>query len=244
MTKLILVFLNCILATNMAVANCAINNNMLGAIYEVTTIHKNNNTTSTQHITLWRNGQQVAHEYAGTHMTKLWERMSNKRLRMVNYFDTPQRGIEYQPDEIKISHSENDWLLKRQLITNDLIHSMQHVATTKDGCDDLAGYIFEKKNVKINLQWLIKHELVKQYTEESDASIVAWKLKEVSYDPENVKNVFITRSKYLTTDYTDIGDNESDHFLLKMINLGFITHTSARLYDTQENSLNATSHKH
>lgn len=243
MIRSTLIFLCLILITSNSLANCAINNDILGAVYKVTTIHKNNNSESAQHISLWRNGKQVALEYPDAHMTELWEQMSNKKLRMVNYFDTQQRGIEYQPDEIKISHTENDWLLKRQLITNDLIHSMQQVKTIKDDCDDLASYTLDQKEIKINLQWLIKHELVKKYQEESKNTIVVWKLEQVIYDPEKVKNVFLTRSKYQTTDYTDVGDNESDPFLLKMINLGFIAHTSSGFYDAQGNPLEA-SHKH
>jgi len=243
MIRSILIFLSLIVITNNSFATCAVNADVFGAVYKVTTIHKDNNTESAQHITLWRNGRKVAHEYPDAQMTEVWEQMVNKKLRMVNYFDTQQRGIEYTPDEIKISHNENDWLLKRQLITNDLMHSMQHITTVKDDCDDLAKYVLEKKDVKIVLQWLVKRELVKQYKEESENSTVTWKLERLITDPAKVESVFIARSKYQTTDYADVGDNESDPFLLKMINLGFIAHGSSGFYDAKGNAL-GDSHQH
>lgn len=238
-----LAFIGLIFTANISFASCMVSNDNLGAVYKVTTTHSINNTESVRHLVLWRSGRQVAHEYLDTHMTEVWERMSNQRLRMTNYFDDEKRGIEYQPDEIRISHNENDWLLKKQLITNDLIQSMQLVATAKKGCDSLVHYVLKTDEVKIELHWLVKQELAKQYKEESGNIIVTWQLEKVIDDPEEVKNTFLTRSDYQTTDYTDIGDNESDPFLLKMINLGFIAHTASGVYDAQGNSLEL-SHQH
>ncbi len=47
------------------------------------------------------------------------------------------------------------------------------------------------------------------------------------------------------TDCADIGDNESDPFLLKMINQVDIEHGSAGFYDSKRMSLDAShSHQH
>ena len=42
-------------------------------------------------------------------------------------------------------------------------------------------------------------------------------------------------NSYGTTDYTNIGDNESDPFLISMINLGFIEDHAHGFYDSKGN---------
>lgn len=242
MIRLIFVLFSLTAVANTAVAKCTVNNDVLGAAYKITTSHLSSGVDSVRHLVLWRNGKQVAHEYKGSLMTEVWEKMTNKRLRMVNYFDKHRRGIEYQPEEIKIAHSENDWLLKRQLVTPDLMNSMKLVKTTDDTCEKIESYELKSDKLNIAMEWLSKQELAKRYEETSADKKVTWTLEKVTNNPDDVNKVFLTRSTYQMTDYTDIGDNESDPFLLKMINLGFIAHGASGFYDQDGHAIEGGHH--
>lgn len=69
------------------------------------------------------------------------------------------------------------------------------------------------------------------YTYVEDQVRFIWRRTEVVTDPEAVMTAFEDRSRYASTDYADIGDNESDPFLLRMVNLGFVEHGGSGFYD-------------
>ena len=50
------------------------------------------------------------------------------------------------------------------------------------------------------------------------------------HNQQKVQVEFAKWDNYQTTDYADIGDNESDPFLAKMINLGFVEHGASGFY--------------
>ena len=54
---------------------------------------------------------------------------------------------------------------------------------------------------------------------------------------------FALWQQYELTDYADIGDNESDPFLAKMINLGFIQDTHPGFYNSQGQAIGGR-HQH
>jgi hypothetical protein len=79
-------------------------------------------------------------------------------------------------------------------------------------------------------------------TESADKA-VNWQLAEVTYDNKMIQQQLDTFSAYQSTDFADIGDNESDPFFRKMINLGFIEHSASGFYDSEGNSL-SSAHQH
>jgi len=239
MIRIKLVFLSFIFLSNNSFANCAINTDVLGAQYKITSSLPEKQTASVRHMALWRNSNQVAHQYSDTHITEVWEKMSNGKLRMVRNFDEHQRGIEYEPGEIKTSHNKSDWETKSQLISNGLIGTMQLISSTGNGCEKLEKYTLNKDGIEIRLQWLANKKLIKTYTVKSASAKVKWELQNIHSETSQVKKIFATRSNYYTTDYTDVGDNESDPFLMKMINLGFVAHGASGMYDQHGNALDS-----
>ncbi len=74
-------------------------------------------------------------------------------------------------------------------------------------------------------------------------TLTVWRRLEIVSDPATVQAAFDRRASYLSTDYADIGDNESDPFLLRMINLGFIEHGGSGFYDADGHDMGAA-HAH
>ena len=238
-SKFIITFL--ILFSNIVMADC--NEDVIGAKYKILS-SKKSNSDQIRYMTLWRNGNQVAHEYMDTHVTEIWERTKNGQLRLVRHFDKDKRGIEYEPYEIKIQHSEKDWQLKKQLITQSFIKSIKLQSTRNEGCKTLQSHAKgNSNNGKIKLEWLPQQKLINKLSTQSKKEHVTWQLVSVIKDSNKVKQLFRSRSDYLMTDYADIGDNESDPFLIKMINLGFVAHGSSGMYDQHGNELEG-GHRH
>ena len=225
-------------------ANCA-SQDTLGAKYLITSTHIDTKQSTNQHMLLWRNGNQVAHEYPQTHMTELWEQSSHGMLRLVRNFDAYQRAIEYQPGEINNGKGIKDWGLKYQLISEELKNKMQRHAVTGEGCDKVEKYSLDSKGSRIELEWLPNQQLIKNMKVFKKDVTLQWNLENIVKDVARVKQFFLTRNQYQTTDYIDIGDNESDPFLSKMIHLGFTKHGSSLVYETEGRSLSSHSqHMH
>ena len=227
--------------SQVAIADCS--DNVLGASYKITTSDISGKHKKVSHLTLWRNGEQVAHEYKETAVTEVWERLNNGQLRLVRDFDRFKQGIEYEPNEIKIKHNNNNWHLKKQLISQSFIDNMTLLSTTGNDCTTQKKYVKKTSKYKINLQWLVNQKLIYKLTIESAKEKVSWELLTVENNANKVKNLFKRHSDYKTTDYADIGDNESDPFLMKMINIGFVSHSSSGMYNQNGKAIDAE-HKH
>lgn len=227
-----------------ATAACDQHGDLIGARYLVTKTQDGAAPAVTRELVLWRNQRQVAHENTRSGITELWEQTSNGQLRMVRYFDKHRRGIEYQPYEIRHASNNGDWQIKAQLISEAQLKSLQRIATQGGGCDKRENYASAKGDAtQISLQWLPHRRLVQHYRETGPESTVTLQLLETITDEKRIKRAFADRETYQNVDYADIGDNESDPFLAKMINLGFIEHGAAGFYDTQGHTLNGH-HRH
>jgi hypothetical protein len=191
--------------------------------------HKGRNSS----LSLWRNKQQVVISNPALNITELWEQTANQRVRLTRYFDEHQRGIEYQPDEI----GKRDWSQTRQLISDDVFKTMTLQGTTGKSCDRYQTYTQKKDDSTIVLEWLPTQQLIKKLTIKTPKRNVSFQLTNLVDDKAAIEEKFHTLSDLQTTDYTDIGDNESDPFLSKMINLGFVEHGASGFYDSEGHAM-------
>lgn len=241
MIKILLVSL--VIASSAVYADdCKTGKAIMGAQYRVTTVDTTDKQASVTRLSLWRNHNQVAHEYPDAQITESWERVSNGTLKLSRYFDAYQRGIEYQPYDINNGKGETDWRQKFQLISDDLKDKMQLRSSTGKGCEKTEEYTLKLDARQLWLEWLPEQQLVKSYREETPHKTTTWKLDTIITDAEQIRRVFAERNDYQTTDYADIGDNESDPFLLKMINLGFVKHGSSGFYDADGHAMEGNHH--
>lgn len=213
--------------------------NELVARYQVT--FRNSDGKNVKQVHLWRGQNQVAIHYPESHVTELWEYSKNQRLHLVRYFEEYKRGIEYQANEIGGRH---DWSEKFQLISDAMIKGMQLDKVTGKSCKVLERYSLNEDGKKSKLKWLARQRLVKYYKEKTNSGTTIWELISVNHDKNKVKEKFSTLNDYQSTDYADIGDNESDPFLLNMINLGFVEHGATGFYDAEGNKMDSHRHHH
>ncbi len=191
-------------------------------------------------IEVIRNQQQVAYRNPGLQVTDLWEQTPRQRLHLVRYFDAWERGIEYQPDEIEGSH---DWSAKYFLVSEQQRQSMHSNNASDNSCTEAQTLVKRSEDGNLTLRWSQQYQLPESISLENDAEKTEWKLLKVEADPAAVANSFRQLGQYQTTDYTDIGDSESDPFLRRMINLGFVEHGDHGVYDADGHELGGA-HNH
>lgn len=192
---------------------------------------------------LWRRGEEVAHEYANKQVTEIWNRLVNGAIRPVRYFDEHQRGIEYQPGEVSTSGEGRDWPTKYQLIPDTFFSQLTLEKTEGEGCNQEKHFELVNAQGQLKLVWLPEMRLVKYYEEKTGLRTIEWVLESVTA-ADDVDKAFEARASYQTTDYADIGDNESDPFLRKMINLGFVSHGASGFYNSDGQQLQGHQHPH
>jgi len=231
--KLLLLPLFLFSSVSAVASECLQNVNELGAKYLVSesVLISQKTKKNHRHFNLWRKNTEVAHEHLDSNITEIWNLVSDGRVKPVRYFDEDKRGIEYQPDEVNNGKGDRNWNGKYQLFTDRYIASMKKESVNGQGCDKQEVYTSMKNDVSIRLVWLPAVKLPKFFEEKSSDKILRWELQELVKDAPQVNQAFASRQNYLTTDYADIGDNESDPFLIKMINLGFVSHGASGFYD-------------
>ncbi len=229
---------------NAAQADC-IAPQPLGAQYTVISTRAADTASKSHEMTLWRQEKSVAHEYPQSEITELWERTSHDKLRLVRNYNHYKHGIEYQPGEINDGKGAGDWSLKYQLVSTQLKNKMTLVETRGHGCNITEHYTLKSDKSQIDLHWLPLQQLLKYMQVSKAGGTLVWKLGKTISNANRVSRVFTDLYSYRTTDYTDIGDNESDPFLMKMINLGFIQHGASGFYNEKGESLDGRhGHKH
>jgi len=183
-------------------------------------------------LSLWRNGDQLVYERKNEQISDLWQRLSNGHVRPIRYFDAYQRGIEYQSGELK--GQEPEWQQKYALFSAAQIAAMDETGREGEGCELAVNYRQSKNGKQYSLVWLPAYQLPKSWvvTDQKDGTVLTkWQLGEVSMDRAKLTARFSAWDNYQTTDYADVGDNESDPFLAKMINQGFIKHGASGFYN-------------
>ncbi|HEA16732.1 hypothetical protein LCGC14_2391690 [marine sediment metagenome] len=213
-------------------AQCALDNQYVQANYQVSKQAVANTLAQTEQFTLWRTPHQVAEQ--GRELVEMWQQLSNQQIRPIRYFQTQQRGIEYQPTEVQV---QQDWSTKYQLVSDDFIAKMTLKSEQGEGCEQLQNYQLVQGDTKIELAWLVNKKLVSSMRISKPQLTQTLTLATVRFDKAAVLQQFARWDSYQTTDYADIGDNEGDPFLAKMINLGFIEHGASGFYDASGKAL-------
>jgi hypothetical protein len=232
-------------AVSHAISNCELDRNSLAAHYDVSILDTSTGKSRHKQLSLLRDGNnRVLHVYPDNAISELWEHTVQDTLRVVHYFDEDARAIEYDPSEIQARDKQAGWSVKYQLFSSDLIDRMQLASSSGTGCDSVQHYSMQKDGSQMTLDWMPQLRLAKRFVDRTGNKEVRWQLQGIDYDKAATQAAFERREAYFATDYTDIGDNESDPFLVKMINQGFVSHGASGFYNTQGEQLHSASDGH
>jgi len=160
-------------------------------------------------------------------------------VELTRYFDDYQQGIEYQASEIQ---GNTSWQQISDIITPKFIEKMTLENSRDNACQKEQHYVLNTDKQSISLIWLPAIKLVKKLIISSKTTEYSWQLQQLDSSVEKVKLPFKKWQQYKTTDYADVGDNEDDPFLAKMINLGFIEHAASGFYQADGQAIAAEHH--
>ena len=169
-----------------------------------------------------------------------WSKLSNNYMKKTSYFIDDKRAIEYEAAKTKF---KQEWEYHAQLLHPGFKTQSTFIESTGYGCEKLEHYQQRTHDKIVNIWWLPEKKLVKRIQSDFDNKSVNWQLKKITYKDQVIKKQLGTLLSFQSTDFTDIGDNESDPFFRKMIHLGFIEHSASGFYDSEGNSL-SSSHQH
>lgn len=240
-----LVFLLSIFSLGVVAEQCEKNAKILQANYlieEITHSDKEHQAKSKNNeLTLIRNKEQVAYVYPSSNITNIWIKYPNNQVALNRYFEEQKRSIEYQPSELK---RVVNWENLYQLISTEQIKEMTLKTTEGQGCYKQQEYHLVKGESNVELTWLPELRVVKKLKVSNKHQSKIWQLKELDLEVTTVNTYFNKHYNYQSTDYADIGDMESDPFLVKMINLGFIEHTPQGFYNSDGDNISPAHHRH
>lgn len=197
----------------------------LGLFYEVSETINEKTITSERQI--WRKKNSVLHVYPDSGISDYWMPSYQDKVQLIRYYDSESQGIEYQPGEFK---QKTGWEGIAYLSTRDQRSQLTLQSESGSGCD--VSQSFNSDN-GTELKWMANQH----YVESFKGGNTIWKLQKVVRAKDKINAEFDRRQKFNTTDFSDIGDNESDPFIRKMINLGFVEHGASGFYDAAGNAL-------
>ncbi len=214
--------------------NCELSADFVGATYKMTQVtHGQKETKKSNTLKIYRKDGLVAHLYPERNYSEVWNQVRDGKVRPVRYFDADKRAIEYAPGDINKGKGDSDWLSKYQLIDLDSVPGLKKVSESGEGCGRVATYKSETDAGVTQIEWLPVLRLVKNFSFDGKNLHNEWQMLEQITDDKEIAEVFASREAYISTDYADIGDNETDPFFRKLINLGFISHGASGFYNAE-----------
>lgn len=210
-----------------------------GALFEAK--YKIEQNGKERHLNVWRNGSAVAYQSPGSNITDHWTRSPKQRLKLVRLFEAHSRGIEY---EAKRYGNKITWDKLFHKFEPQHLTQMKLISTVGQGCDKVETYVQNHQGQEVEVQWLPEYQLAKTIKVTNKHKSMMWSLTELNTDDKQVLQQFAKWDNYHLTDYVDIGDNESDPFLAKMINMGFVQGGASGFYDSKGNQLSGHGHHH
>lgn len=238
LNKILGLVLFCIITTVNA-EQCQTDPAELSAQYQVMQSNSLGQQIQTQ-LNLFRHGSNVAYQYENQGITEYWHQQTNGAIALTRYFENDQRAIEYQASEVK---NLGSWQQINEIMSPTLRAQMQPISSQGQGCELEQVWHLQQGQQEIHLVWLAQLNLIKQLTIKTSNATKTWQLQQTDTTASKVNAQFAHWQQYQSTDYADIGDNESDPFFSKMINLGFVEHAASGFYQADGQPL-AGGHQH
>ncbi len=220
----LIVSLNILFSASLSAASqaCDYDASIIGAKYQVS-VKTIEGKQSHYLLNLWRNGQTIVYEYPQKKKAEYWYRSAKGKnkstsIQLTRYYDGFERGIEYQINHKSVESTDKKWQKLSSIIAVD---KQQFTVPIEQqvSCDQVTK--LESQVAGITGDWLSYYQLPKQFSMTSSVATKTWKMTALITDAESVKLKINARTQFHVTDYADIGDNENDEFLSKMIVMGF-----------------------
>lgn len=168
-----------------------------------------------------RTNNKLIYHYSKLYITDIWWLDEFSEIHLKKAFLSFKRAIEYEPVEIKMLVRQR-WQKLNHLFNPNLLAKLKKTKQTQHACLNISHYQGRIGQTMIHIKWLDQLKLPLSYS-------MSNQMGRKQYQMQSLKPIATTLldaiDTFDSTDFADIGDNESDPFLARMINLGFIHHT-------------------
>ncbi|ACJ28082.1 Conserved hypothetical protein [Shewanella piezotolerans WP3] len=230
-------FSSAVYATQCQSTESTIDASHLSARYVVS-----NSNGGNREITLLRNKQQLIYQH-NPQSFELWDR----RGEYVRYFPNERRSVSYRKGDLLSLNMHFNFEQLNHLISPATIKGLQQRPISKTNLLDTCitqQYSGDQSGHKLVVSWIDKLALPHSFVVSNANGSMQYQLVELTPFSNDEFSALI--SGYQDIDFADVGDNESDPFIAKMIHQGFIQHGSSGFYDSEGNKLSGgeSGHKH
>lgn len=179
----------------------------------------------------YRNGNVVAYSYPSQKITEVYKKLKNNGLSLIKAFDANKRAIEYDPVDMRTEGESSDWQSNKNLPTPSSLNLLD-VEKKSQEFKGMRIYTKRGSNSYLRMLWYEPKQLL--------LSLEVYKNRKLQFkytlvSLEKMDDHLNRIANYQTTDFADIGDHEDDPFLVKLIDLGFVSHHEATVLDTNGN---------
>jgi hypothetical protein len=192
--------------------------------------------TEQTEVELLRQEGLVMHRYPNG-LGDIWHKVTPTQLRLDRFFDNDKRLIEYESADLSLVGKQKSWSSIYHMIEPSFLQQLTQTKTEGTGCDLIITYTGSVHGRDYTVKWNPNIELLVSLSMHSDTLQESWKMTSLQTEPQQIQAAFDQRFSYMNTDFADIGDNEADPFLVKMINLGYIEHAPEAVYDANGNNI-------
>jgi len=196
---------------------------------------------TTTSVNYYRQASKIAYEYPEQGMTEVWIKMPHNQTSLIRGFDHYKKSIEYEPIDLKMENKNSSWTQQENFLSPAQFGFKEGSKSSINGC--VISHFERKENGKsILIDWYEPKKLLLSFEmknrEKTSYKYTLSSFEKITPEVNHLQNVL----NYDATDFADIGDNESDPFFRKMINLGFISHHEANIIDENGNRIETQEH--
>ncbi|WP_394200208.1 hypothetical protein [Shewanella waksmanii] len=157
------------------------------------------------------------------------------------FFVKEQRSVTYTVGDLRSLHRVPNIEQKFHLIAPASLEQLQQQSASAHPCFELTQYNSTQTH-QLAVTWMEALQLPHTFSYQSGQQQVQFSLQQISSISAEAFNAKV--SKFSDIDFADIGDSESDPFIAKMINQGFIEHGSSGFYHSDGHSMGGSGHSH
>lgn len=161
--------------------------------------------------------------YPQTRIAEDWSVLESGRVRLERAFLDAQRGVSYGPADLRDIQAEEDWSQLRSPVSAALLARLHRTDTEGDGCQRIDTYAGRVGDTHYEIRWAAAGGYPQRLVSRRRDRVVRQRLaRRLSAAEVAALQKALGEIDYV--DYADVGDNEADPFVSRLIGLGFIEH--------------------
>jgi hypothetical protein len=213
MNRLFFILLLSISLASPAIASeesCYSANEIVGASYFISSSDK---PDEGREITVLRQTPRRLIYLAPTeHFTQVYERYSDRLVKLIEYFDLEAIGVEHEPADSK---APRDWDSMYQIFPASKLGGLKQVGESRYHCLKAVSYEGDDNGTRVVVTYLPEVSLPASIKRQAKTGSKTWELRRLVKERAEIDQVLARIETYTTYDFADLGDNEQEEFFRK-----------------------------